>query len=45
MKMKNVGASTLIFGLEIILFSSLCEILAARLSDTGNEKNNIFNIT
>jgi len=43
--MKNVAGATLRSGLEIILVSSVYEILAVRLSDTGNEKNNIFNIT
>jgi hypothetical protein len=36
--MKNVAGTTLRSGLEIILVSSVYEILAVRLSDTGNEK-------
>jgi len=38
LKMKYVAGTTLRSGLEIILVSSVYEILAVRLSDTGNEK-------
>jgi hypothetical protein len=44
-KDEKYEGTTLRSGLEIMLVSCVYEILAVRLSDTGNEKNNIFNIT
>jgi hypothetical protein len=44
LKMRNVGGTVLRSSLEIILASSVHEILSVSLSDTGNEKYNIFNI-
>jgi len=40
--MKYIAATTLRSGLEIILVSSVYEILAVRLCDTGNEKKRIY---
>jgi len=40
--MKNFSGTTLRSGLEIILVSSVYEISAVRLSDTGNEKKYIY---